>query len=62
MQPEAAETPAEQRHRHGDEGKVVPDGRRVDARQRHFEDQTGQCDEKDAEMKQHERGSISCDA
>ena len=51
---EAAESPAEQRHRNGDEREVVPDRGREDARQPDLEHEAGERDEEDAEIEAHE--------
>ena len=53
MQDETAKAPAEQSHRHDDEGEVVPDRRRVDAGEADLEDESGKGDEKNAEMDGH---------
>src|SRR5437764_1130863 len=53
MDREAAEPPAEQRHRNRDECEVIPDGGRINACQADFEDESGQRDQKDRGTSEH---------
>ena len=57
---EAAEPPAEKRHGDGDEGEVVPDRRREDARQPDLEHEAGESDEEDAEIEAHGLLLVKC--
>ena len=54
MDGQAAEAPAEQRHRDRDEREVIPDRRRIDARQADFEDKSREGDEEDRAASEHE--------
>ena len=54
MHGQAAEAPAEQRHRDRDEGEVIPDRRRIDACQADFEDKSRQRDKKNRSANEHE--------
>jgi hypothetical protein len=53
VQREAAKSPAEQSHRDRNEGEVVPDCRRINARQADLENQARKSNQEDSEMNEH---------
>ena len=51
MQRNAAQSPAEQRDGNSDECVVIPDRGRINSRQCDFEDESGECDQKNSDVR-----------